>query len=690
MSTITFRADPMGQATAESGKSANATRRKGRGIAAATGVALAASLFAASGAQAQNCTVTNSGLVSNTGQVGSAPAAIASMVGSSITAATTAFLLQSSSFIGSPPNPAPDQQGGGIWVRGVGGQVDIKSNSVSSVAITPAAGGAPLGTATVNCSQKVDTSFAGVQFGSDIAKLNVNGWNLHLGTTAGVLETRSNLVGGAFAFIDVTGLPAGGGPFTSTTQVPFFGVYGAATKGGFFIDGLLRQEYYQSSLNSPGDLLTGQALDAHGWSFSSSAGYNWAVPNSNWFIEPSGSIVISRTKVDPLAFTTAGTPGLTQLPGTLQLNEIKSDIGRIGLRVGETIDGGTVVWQPFAAVSVWHEFGPNLTGNYTSEPGCCVVGATFVNGTGAGSLSTIGTFGQYSLGISGAVAGTGWLGFARVDYRDGPNLQGLSGTAGIRYQFTPDVAVASHMPVKAPVLKAPVMTAVNWTGFYLGGFGGAALGRADWKYTGNVPGSASEASPHVGGFEGGGDIGYNWQRDRWVIGVEGSLEGLNARGGVACNPGVPVTGAPFPAVFLLTTCNASASWIATADARLGYTWERALFYVKGGGAWTNEHFSTNCNNGPTSIFGLNCTNQMGVTTTGATASAGRGGWTIGTGTEFALTRAWSAVAESDYVSFSDRNLTMSDGNVINAGLHFWETKVGLNYHFNAGPVAAKY
>jgi outer membrane autotransporter protein len=680
MSTIAFRADPRGQATVESGKSSSAARRKGRGIAAATGVALAASLFAASGAQAQNCTAMQTGGLINLAAVGSSPAAVGSMIGSAITASNTAFLLQSSSFVGAPSNPAPDQQGGGIWVRGVGGQVDVKSQTNTTATGTVAG---ITGNGTINCSEKVDVNFAGVQFGADVAKLNVNGWNLHLGTTLGYLGTNGTMQGGAFAFTDPsTGLPAGGGPLTSTTQVPFAGIYGAATNGGFFVDGLLRAEYYQTSLTAPGDNLSGQAIDAHGWSFSSSTGYNYQIPNSKWFVEPSGSVIISRVKIDPFAFTSAGTigptipplpPGIanTQIPGTLTFNDIKSDIGRVGLRVGETVESGNVVWQPFAAVSVWHEFGPKLTANYATSPNCCLGGGV---ATGFGSLSTIGTFGQYSLGVSAALAGTGWLGFARVDYRDGSNLQGLSGTGGIRYQFAPDMAVASHaMPVKAPVLKAPVMTAVNWTGFYVGGFGGAILGRADWGYAGG------EVAPHIGGFGGGGDIGYNWQMNRWVLGIEAELEGTSTKGGTACNPNASPTSPMF-----LTTCNASARWIGDVAGRVGYTWDRALLYVKGGGAWTDERFTATCNN--ISGAGFLCTTPavpLTVTATGFSAKAERGGWIIGSGTEFALTPHWSARAETDYISFGDNTVTATDGSALKVGMHLWETRIGLNYRFSS-------
>ena len=44
---------------------------------------------------------------------------------------------------------------------------------------------------------------------------------------------------------------------------------------------------------------------------------------------------------------------------------------------------------------------------------------------------------------------TGWLGFVRVDYRNGDNIDGWTGNAGIRYQFTPET-IAAVLPTKAP------------------------------------------------------------------------------------------------------------------------------------------------------------------------------------------------------------------------------------------------
>ncbi len=55
-----------------------------------------------------------------------------------------------------------------------------------------------------------------------------------------------------------------------------------------------------------------------------------------------------------------------------------------------------------------------------------------INGTG------VGTYGTYSLGVAGQIKNTGWLGYLRVDYTNGNNLEGWTGSGGIRYQFTPE------------------------------------------------------------------------------------------------------------------------------------------------------------------------------------------------------------------------------------------------------------
>ena len=51
----------------------------------------------------------------------------------------------------------------------------------------------------------------------------------------------------------------------------------------------------------------------------------------------------------------AQTPSITR-PGIVSINDINSLIGRASLRFGTTIVSGNMAWQPFATVSVFHEF----------------------------------------------------------------------------------------------------------------------------------------------------------------------------------------------------------------------------------------------------------------------------------------------------------------------------------------------
>src|SRR5260370_27819383 len=143
--------------------------------------ALALALFSASAAQAQ-CVGTGA-LAPNGGfdqTVAMAVAGVSASVNalvSSINTANTAFLTQSSAFVGSPANPQPDQEGGGVWARGVGGH--LSTSTTSTTGNINFNGPVPGG---ISCNTRTQADFAGVQIGTDIAKLNANGWNLHLGS----------------------------------------------------------------------------------------------------------------------------------------------------------------------------------------------------------------------------------------------------------------------------------------------------------------------------------------------------------------------------------------------------------------------------------------------------------------------------------------------------------------------------
>ena len=328
---------------AETRHSVTPTARKGTVLG---GTALAIMLMATPAALADTCSdPTISGTF--TGGLGGMASSISGSIQSAITTAQTAFLLQSTAFVSNPGNPQPDQQGSGVWTRVVGGQSDLKNPSTSVININTPQGSAALnGTGFGSCVSTIRTKFAGVQFGHDVVRLNHDGWNIHFGTTAGYLESRSEPLGGNSA----------GGSFASRMQTPFAGTYLVVSKAGFFADALLRFEHYEANFNSPSFGIVNQDLQARGISVAASAGYHYAIPNTKHFFEPSVGIVASRTQID--AFNHGGSVAVGfGLPGTVQVDDIKSAIGRAGFRAGTTVGSGPWVWQPFVAASIWHEFG---------------------------------------------------------------------------------------------------------------------------------------------------------------------------------------------------------------------------------------------------------------------------------------------------------------------------------------------
>lgn len=587
--------------------------------------------------------------------------AVSSLV-SAINTANTAFLTQSTAFVSAPANPKPDQEGGGVWARGIGGE--IKTKSVSTTSNVSVSGfGVP---GSINCNNETSLTFAGVQAGADIAHLNWGGWNVHVGATVGYLgaKARDTSAGGS--------IDPQGGTFTDSLQVPFAGVYAAATKGGFFIDGQLRTDFYQNSVNDP--IVAGifdQKIDARGLAFTANVGYNHAL-QSNWFIEPSAGIVVSKVKVDPLNVTgtlvlpASFTPGIT-FPGQLRIDDIKSTLGRLSLRGGTTIVSGNMIWQPFAIASVYHEFEGSVTSSFNGNDAAAQAGLLAINGNI--SSTNIGTYGQFGVGVAGQVANTGLLGYLRGDYRTGDNIEGYSLNGGVRYQFTPETVASAVKYAKAPIAKAPVFAdiAYDWTGFFIGGNFGALNGKTDYETLGG-----GSSNPRFAGAIGGGQIGYDRQFGKWVVGIEGAIDSTNAHGARQCQFGI------------FFNCEVDVKYIGTATAKLGYAfWNRSLVYVRAGGAFGDLKLTTTCNTGPFNVFGV-----IGC---GEATKRTRAGFTVGVGSEFAIARNWSVRTETNYFDMGKEDYTLPVSGVVGTVKESgFISTVGVNYRFAPSLVTAKY
>jgi len=225
-------------------------------------------------------------------------------------------------------------------------------------------------------------------------------------------------------------------------------------------------------------------------------------------------------------------------------------------------------------------------------------------------------------------------------------------------------AVAADMPVKARPLP-PVYT---WTRCYLGAFVGYETGRAKERTLAGV----DFASYHLSGFNGGFDGGCNYQFGAWVIGIE-------VDGAATNKDGQSLT----PSFTFITQTN--ERWLATARGRIGYAWDKTLFYVTGGGAWAGVEATAFLSTQP--ITALHHKRTLS-------------GWTVGAGWEYALGYGWWIKSEFLYVNFGWKSFFDPPDTPVCIGCtaprdiyhNNYIYKVGMNYKFDWGkaPVIAKY
>jgi outer membrane immunogenic protein len=258
-------------------------------------------------------------------------------------------------------------------------------------------------------------------------------------------------------------------------------------------------------------------------------------------------------------------------------------------------------------------------------------------------------------------------------------------------------ALASDLPsIKGPPAPQPVFT---WTGFYggvnLGGGwtqnhhlsgaeffndpGTGALQSAFWNYS----------SPNAIGFLGGGQIGYNYQFNNFVVGVETDFQGA-AMTGASRGVGASIFGVT---PFLWT--RQTIDWFGTVRGRIGYAFSPSLL-LYGTGGFAYGQGSSN----------LEFVNSDGFFARDGLTTNALTGWTAGGGVEWAFAPAWSLKLEYLYVHLGrnrpfwqgvytpDGSLSGALGDTafaisqVGASNRFHTIKFGLNYHFGAAGAAA--
>ena len=165
------------------------------------------------------------------------------------------------------------------------------------------------------------------------------------------------------------------------------------------------------------------------------------------------------------------------------------------------------------------------------------------------------------------------------------------------------------------------------------------------RATGAAPGANSPAGALFGAT-----LGFNGQAGAFVFGAEGDIDGnwmrdSNSTGtGFCSSPG----------------CRNPDQLVGTARGRVGYAFDRALFYVTAGAA-----------------FG-----DVQMTALGGTATADRTGWTAGLGLEYAFLGPWSAKIEYLYADLGSASCGPAVcGTATTVTFNTNIIRLGVNYRF---------
>ena len=233
-------------------------------------------------------------------------------------------------------------------------------------------------------------------------------------------------------------------------------------------------------------------------------------------------------------------------------------------------------------------------------------------------------------------------------------------------------ALAADLPAR-PYTKAPpiVAAAYDWSGFYIGANGGGGWSHKCWDATNdglvNIVPAAREGCHDATGGTVGGQIGYRWQTAAFVFGLE-------AQGNWA-----DLSGSNASQFFIGDNNRSRVDAFGLFTGQIGYAWNNALLYLKGGAAVTHDKYD---------IF---------LIPSGAlidSAREDRWGGVVGVGAEYGFTPNWSFAVEYDHLFMGSRNINFTTpAGVFDGSDNIRQDvdllTVRLNYRFG-GPVVARY
>ncbi len=188
----------------------------------------------------------------------------------------------------------------------------------------------------------------------------------------------------------------------------------------------------------------------------------------------------------------------------------------------------------------------------------------------------------------------------------------------VRAEPTAETAMASapaSMPTKGPINSHYVPIVPDWTGLYVTGHAGAMQG--------------SIGACCVSGGTAGGGVGYNWQIERVVFGLEGDIDWFYMAGVAQINRDASLRG------------------------RLGFTFDRVLLYASGG---LSEGYIRPVQTGPFPSFSWTT------------------GWTVGGGAEYWATPELSVYSDYRFTSYKNDSFPFSQTET-------FAIRAGATWHF---------
>lgn len=258
--------------------------------------------------------------------------------------------------------------------------------------------------------------------------------------------------------------------------------------------------------------------------------------------------------------------------------------------------------------------------------------------------------------------------------------------------------------------------AADWSGLYIGGSSGAWLSERSVSVLttassdNGLPALESHGIPSAQsatgtfkagndvGFIWGGQIGWNWQSQNWVFGVEADLHRMVGKkdgegfGSGVVGPFSSVAGTIDRTTFAISN---ELDYLGTVRGRIGWLWTpEVLVFATGGLAYgkasSSVSYVTTNPAYPTAFLSPTWSSAGSFSDT-------RFGWTIGGGAEWKLNRNWTASASYLFYDLGDARyaLPVTGSVVLPAGSRWFSQtsdvstqfsgsiiRFGVNYLFN--------